>query len=89
MNKAVTFSSKQARGIIRNKGNTVVSRVLKAADAFYKEYQKTSKLDMLSKATDIYAELLPYIMPKLQSVDMTLDSTVSIDGYQAAVPGDH
>lgn len=80
--KAVQLSTKQGRGIVRNKGQMIVTRVLKAADAYYKEYNRTNDLNYLSKATDIYAELLPYIMPKLQSVDMTMDSQVTIDVAQ-------
>ncbi|MBE3143531.1 MAG: hypothetical protein IMZ61_06370 [Planctomycetes bacterium] len=58
--------------MIRNKGQMIASRVLKYADQCWKSGK-------LKEAIDIYNELLPFILPKLQSVDMNVDSNLTID----------
>jgi len=50
----------------------IATRVLKYADRCWKEGKE-------KEAVDIYQMLLPFILPRLQSVDMTMDSQVSID----------
>jgi len=72
MNTVKCVSTKQGRSIIQNKGRLIATRVLKYADACWKQGKE-------KEAIDIYTMLMPFILPKLQSVDMTMDSQVSID----------
>jgi hypothetical protein len=57
----------------------IATRVLKCADEYYKAGIKAGNLDLLFRASSIYTELLPFILPKLQSMSIDADIQGNID----------
>jgi len=80
MNTSKTLSTKQGRSIVQNKGRLIATRVLKYADSCWKQGKE-------KEAVDIYTMLMPFILPKLQSIDHNalVDVAVNVDQLRAYI----
>ena len=72
MNTAKPLSTRHGRTIIQHKGQLIATRTLKYADKCWKSGREKD-------AIEIYAMLLPFILPKLQAVELDSNINLAID----------
>lgn len=65
---AIPALLKRSRSRLTRKGNTIVSRALRAADELYQHAKRTNSPDDWKDCFQAYSEMLPYIKPKLQAI---------------------
>ena len=77
-----TISSKRGKNRLLKQSDKILSRSLYLCDMLYKQAcEQPNNINAVKQAYDAYAELIPYIKPKLQSisVDATVDTNIDVN----------